>query len=316
MEIFRCLSGSRMYGTNLPTSDTDYKAVHVPTARDILLGEGNEHINTSTGSNTSSNGSTDTDLESIRLQRFLQLAGQMQPIAVELLFTKPLHTVHPLWQHIVDNKDKLINARSGPFTGYCRAQANRYAVRGARLEAFTAVVRVLGLTNGNRKGTDVSSLECQLNEIPNVTVVGKTNPGGVVIPTLVVYGRQAALTCSIKEIYDIMNRPILDAGKRSKDAHAAGGADWKAMYHAVRIAQEGIDLFTKGELVFPSPDKELLLSIRRGDLALDKVMDIFEDKMVRMEDAVVHTDLRAEPDQKWIDALVMQTNSEIINMGR
>jgi len=311
-EIFRCLSGSRMYGTDLPDSDTDYKAVHVPSRREILLGQGKEHINTSTGSNASSNSKADVDLESIRLQRFLQLAGGMQPLAVEMLFAHPMRAVHPLWQHIVDNRDVLINAQAGPFTGYCRAQANRYAVRGDRLEAFTKVCQCLWRFAPGSKGTDNAHLLELLADIDNVTVIDKANPGGVMIPTLVVFGRQMGLTCAVKEIYKVMHRPIDDAGKRSKDAHAAGGADWKAMYHAVRIAQEGSDLFTKGELVFPSPDKALLLSIRKGELPLEKVMDIFEDKMIQMEDAVITTSLRPKPDHKWMDDLVMETNSEII----
>ena len=30
-------AGSHLYGTDTPSSDTDLKAVHLPTARDILL---------------------------------------------------------------------------------------------------------------------------------------------------------------------------------------------------------------------------------------------------------------------------------------
>lgn len=39
-EIFRCLAGSRLYGTNNADRDHDYKAVNFPTRKQILWGNG------------------------------------------------------------------------------------------------------------------------------------------------------------------------------------------------------------------------------------------------------------------------------------
>ena len=37
-ELFKTVYGSRLYGTNTPTSDTDQKAVYLPELSDVLLG--------------------------------------------------------------------------------------------------------------------------------------------------------------------------------------------------------------------------------------------------------------------------------------
>lgn len=36
--IVRIKFGSHLYGTDTPASDLDYKSVHIPDARDIILG--------------------------------------------------------------------------------------------------------------------------------------------------------------------------------------------------------------------------------------------------------------------------------------
>jgi predicted nucleotidyltransferase len=46
--LVRMQFGSHVYGTNVPTSDHDFKAVHLPDGRDILLQRPQNTINVKT----------------------------------------------------------------------------------------------------------------------------------------------------------------------------------------------------------------------------------------------------------------------------
>ena len=172
-EIFRCLAGSRLYGTNTADSDRDYKAVHLPTKRQILLGKRTLITSQSTGSKETRNDADDVDVESFELQRYLQLAADMQTIPVELLFieTDPLQLIleNWVWDRIVQNRDKILNNNSKAFVGYCKGQAVRYSMRGKRLETYEAVVALLAMyANSNGTIKKVADIASALEDIDGV----------------------------------------------------------------------------------------------------------------------------------------------------
>jgi predicted nucleotidyltransferase len=66
--------GSHVYGTNVSTSDHDYKAVHLPEGRDILLQRPKNTINIKTKvDGTKKNTAEDVDFESFSVQQYLKL---------------------------------------------------------------------------------------------------------------------------------------------------------------------------------------------------------------------------------------------------
>lgn len=73
--IFKALSGSRSYGTNLPTSDYDYKGIYKNSFDELLSFGYKEQINTS------------KDETYYEVRRFLELLSSANPNILELLFT-------------------------------------------------------------------------------------------------------------------------------------------------------------------------------------------------------------------------------------
>lgn len=47
--IAKVLFGSKLYGADGPESDTDYKEIYVPSARDIIIGNVKNHMSRNTG---------------------------------------------------------------------------------------------------------------------------------------------------------------------------------------------------------------------------------------------------------------------------
>ena len=97
--VVKAIAGSHLFGTNTPQSDTDYKGVFIPDAKDILLQRAKKSISTKTGSNESKNTKDDIDVEFYSLQKFMEMLAQGQTVAIELLFT-PANMIlekSPLW---------------------------------------------------------------------------------------------------------------------------------------------------------------------------------------------------------------------------
>jgi len=294
-EIFRCLAGSRLYGTHNDNSDYDYKAVHLPTKRQLLLGKRDMVHNTSTGPKDARNSAGDVDVESFELQYFLKLAADMQTIPVEMLFvmdsdplqTEGIYEFDPIWIKIMVNRDKILNGNTKAFVGYCKGQAVRYSMRGKRLATYEAVCSILKACPRAK----VADLKQRLLTVEGVSFVPKPQPDGRLMDYLDVYGRQCPETISGDKAYQIYAKPVSEAGDRARRAKDAGGMDCKALYHAVRIANEGIELFESGEMRFPCSDLPLLTRIRAGEVEIGDILDIFDEKIEILEDLAQKTPL-------------------------
>jgi hypothetical protein len=86
-KLFSCQYGSRLYGTQTPTSDVDWKHIVLPDINDLLLCKKieNKVKKTNTLANTR-NGADDVDEEFIPLQVFARHFVEGQTYAIELAF--------------------------------------------------------------------------------------------------------------------------------------------------------------------------------------------------------------------------------------
>lgn len=320
-EIFRTLAGSRLYGTHTDKSDHDYKAVHLPTKRQILLGKRDLVLNQSTGSQDSRNGADDVDVESFELQRFLKLASDMQTNPVEMLFvtgkgTKVGDSVQResryggFWWEITENRDKILSRNTKAFVGYCKGQAVRYSMRGKRLDTFVAVCETFKAKSGMKVAAWTVAEE--LSQIDGVQIVPKPQPGGGFIDYLDVYGRQVPMTATCEEALKVYSKPVQEAGDRAKNARDAGGMDCKALYHAVRIADEGISLFRDGLIEFPCQNRPFLMKIRAGEVHIDEILDVFDEKIGVLEAIGENSPLAEKPDYAWMDDFVANAYEDIV----
>ena len=170
----------------------------------------------------------------------------------------------------------------------------RYSLRGDKLRVFEEVVEILSgafpkipLTDSFNVDT-VRKLQAICNrqnfKNPDVKLFYKTQPGGNEVVYFSVFGRECPLTVKAAEALSIYEKPINSAGERAKRAKEAGGVDLKAMYHAVRIAYEGIRLFRDGDMVFPCENLPFLMAIREGRLTPESVLDRFDDLVLEFAD--------------------------------
>lgn len=319
--IFKTLAGSRLYGTFTENSDTDFKAVHLPTKQQILLGKRKQVVSTSTGASDAKNVADDVDTESFELQEFLRLAAEMQTIPTEMLFI-PDGIVNPfdgykiffqksyIWDEICANRHRILSRNTKSFIGYCKGQAVRYSMRGDRLATYEAVCNMLS----QYPDCKVSEILHGLAGIENVRLIEKIH-GEKPLMYLDVFGRQVPSTLSCAEALKVYHKPVQEAGKRAKDARDANGADWKALYHAARIVDQGITLFQHGFIEFPAKNREYLMKIRAGEVEMNAILDAFDEKVAILDEIGDNSPLAEAPDYEWIDSFVASVHEEIVRAG-
>lgn len=117
--LYLTYHGSHAYGTSLPTSDLDVRGIAVPPIHYYLgISETFEQAIQS----------EPVDLTIFGLRKFIKLAADANPNALEILFTDPEDhlLVHPLMHRIFEQKHLFLSKKAKhTFSGYSRAQMKR-----------------------------------------------------------------------------------------------------------------------------------------------------------------------------------------------
>ncbi len=311
-EIFRCIYGSRLFGTNIATSDTDWKAVHIPDAKDIVLGRANRGVEDRPGSRKQKNTSADEDFTTYPLNRYLELLGAMDTVAVEMLFAPNMHEVSPIWDRIYENRHRLMSGRPDKCIGYARAQVTRYVLRGERVQKLEDLVAVLSKV-GRKKVVGDEAAMAALGAMEDVKLSVKTEQDGAEVAYMDAFGKEFQLTQFGSNIAKIYQKELDMYGHRSRQAQKEAGVDWKGMYHAVRILDQGLELMTTGELVFPLAHRERYLKIRNGELALEQVQDEFEERLEVLKSTPINPVFSGEADEGLIEEMVFDVYGEAVS---
>lgn len=316
--------GSKLYGSNVATSDDDYRGVFLPASRELLLGKAPSGITTSTRKNQEGhkNGPQDVDLEFYSLYRFLELVGEGQTVAFDMLFTPPSYILAatPTWSAVQSIRKQLLNKRCGASIGYARAQADRYSLRGDRMKALENIIERLRphyerdprQLLGDVMPEIVHSPEAlvqswepaQREFVKRVVDDSKHLPGGAEY-YLKICGKAAGCSSSVKQAYELWKKRLDAYGERARLARE-GGADWKAMYHAVRVYHEAVELLTTHTVTFPRPEAELLLKIRRGEFAPQQVSEMIEEGIRQVLAAQEASTLPWDTDAEIVDAILIK----------
>ena len=313
-QIVKMTFGSFVYGTNIPSSDQDFKGIFVPDGKDLILqrAPSTQSFNSNTKKNTK-NTKDDIDIEFFSLQKFFHLLTQGQTVAFDVLFTPQQfwQDSSAEWQYIQNYKERLLHKKIGAFVGYCKAQSERYSLRGSRMIALEQTIE--HLSRFNPRDYLKEAMEGMPRSIHTLIVEQDAPhlPEGK-LKFLDVCGKKAGYTSSVKFALDIYQKTLHEYGERAKQAAENKGIDLKAQYHAVRIAREAEELLTEGFITFPRPEAKLLLDIRNGALKPEYVSSVIEEGMVRIEEAQVKSKLPLDPDTKFMEELLIACYGESV----
>lgn len=324
MNLVKMQFGSHVYGTNLPTSDHDYKAIHVPPARDIVLQRPKNTITHGTKADKGAkNSADDVDFESFSLQRYLKLLCEGQTVALSMLFTPRewWSETSVCWLLIQAERERFLHKQITPFVGYCRQQANKYGIKGSRVAAARAAKDLFwGLMNDGKHSTHAKlkdvwdQIEVMVSSPANehMAIVKEEIRGGSTYRMLEVCNKKVQENATLKDAYDIYNRIFTEYGHRALQAEKQENVDWKALMHACRVLGEAEELLKHKTITYPRPDAKFLLDVRQGLLPYQEVADFIELGFIDLEHYQAKSDLPDAPDYDFAEELVHEMYKQVI----
>lgn len=314
-QLVRVKHGSHLYGTSTPASDQDFKGVHLPSGEAIILQRAENVIDTGVKSKvegTDKNDADAIDSQSFSVQKFFEMLMKGDTVATEVLFAPPEAIVeqHPDWITVRAIGIQLLNRQCKGFVGYCVRQAAKYGIKGSRMNAVKKVVDFLNTAFQEHKGEKLEKVRQELYamsfEQENMGWENIPHPDGRACWHFVCCDRKVPMTISIVEAYNIFNKVWDNYGERARQAATNEGIDWKAMSHAVRVAEQAIELLRTGKITFPRPNADVLLEIKQGKIAYKPVSDLLELLVSMVQEQSLVSHLPEKSDHKLADRTVLQ----------
>ena len=302
--LFKSIYGSRLYGTNTPDSDYDYKQIHMNPTDVLLTGKYSSCFNKNTNPN-SKNTAEDVDFESKELRHFIKEALSGQTYAIDLLFTPDnmILETSDIWKDIIANRHRLISRNVSPFIGYVRGQAAKYSKKGEKINELDTILSYL--ENIKKEGIRCTIRDAlsdlDINKFTYFSIDNKKTKHSPEKELLsdedrlgsidelekgedYLYGPDCAFPMSrqFSEVYPILLEKRKTYGKRAEIAAANDGIDLKAYYHALRIVWELEEYLTTSKLVFPCARVNKLRDIRAGKFSKEYIEDWISSETERV----------------------------------
>lgn len=292
-QLVRIAHGSHLYGTSTPSSDRDYKGVHLPSGEAIILQRAEDVLDRGIRSKitgTDKNAADAVDDESYSLQKFFGMLAKGDTVATEILFAPTPIDADPIWRDVQGVGRQLLNRQCKGLVNYCVRQAAKYGIKGSRLNAVRRLLDLLeveaSIGHGTLKlATIADALQAFAAGQEHADWVNIPSPNGDALWHIDCCDRKMPMTAAIEEAHKVYATVWDNYGKRARAAMTNEGIDWKAMSHAVRVARQAIELFNTGRITFPRPDAAELIEIKKGMRSYEEISALLEKLVAEVQDA-------------------------------
>jgi hypothetical protein len=318
IKLFSTQYGSRLYGTQTPSSDIDLKHVVLPDLGDLLLGKKvqNKVKKTNNLKNTR-NGPDDIDEEFIPLQVFARDFVEGQTYALEIAFSvegkhagQKIHDMGELSSSrfllfVRDLRAKFLTSNIKAMMGYAVNQASLYSFKGERLNVTRELLSII--VNASLYYQEYEMTLGSLASIPEFAKLFNDLAlqypkyfrqdqydigGGRYKPCMIILEKTLPFTNTIVHTLTVLNALNKKYGARAEQA-SDSNVDWKATMHALRIVDEGLDLLKNRKITLPFKQDyiDYLLAIKRGEVPIEIVKQELDEKLDLLKELEKTTDL-------------------------
>jgi len=304
--------GSHLYGTNTPSSDVDYKGIYIPSLEDILINRVKKSINFDTNKSNEKNSAEDVDCELYSIHHFLHLASKGETVAVDMLHTNPQNIIYATddWKYIQQRRKMFYTSEMNSFVGYARKQAAKYGLRGSRLDAADTLLKLLSSVDSEQRMSTIWD-KLPLNDHCH-HMEYDTNQNGIYHYNFC--GKIIQSTAKVCYTIDMVQKFVEQYGHRAKLAQKNEGVDWKAISHAIRAADQVIEIHCTCDLKFPLQRKEYIKLVKSGVLDFGEVISHLETLMKNIERLSETSSLPRSVDKDAVDKILLDILYEAFNM--
>lgn len=258
------VAGSRLYGTNTPNSDYDYRGFMIPPFEYLAgLAKFDHQV------------VREPDTIIYSLQRFIELLIMGDPGAYEILFAPEMNIIERSAIGGIMLRSRELFA--------CKRFARRimgYAQSEWRKVTGTQLVPTKRTPNEDEVIEDIRKVfhpqKEEMNEIVRILILQHS-----------------------REIRSSTNK----LGKKRKNQIKQHGYCTSSACHSIRLLGQLRELMQTGKITFPRPQAKRLLMIKQGELSLERVIELYEDTKNRTNAAVENTGLPENAPIKTIQSI-------------
>ncbi len=338
--LFECLSGSKAYGLATPTSDTDVKGIfYLPKT----LFYGFSYIP------QISNESNDEVY--YELGRFMELLAKNNPNILEILASPAscVRYKHPIMDKL--KLDMFLSKLcKETFGGYAATQIRKAKGLNKKIvnpmprtkksildfcfvtENYSSVKAKHWLAKSG-----LSQKHCGLSKIPNAKglyalfydqdgslgykgIASKTTSHDVSVSSIPTGAKELGYLVFNQDSYSVYCKQYNEywawVGNRNEERYnlnQAHGKDYDAknMMHTIRLLQVALEILRDGKLHVKRENREQLLSIKRGELDYQELLNMAEELIQQIENASITSQLREVPDVEQIEKLLVSLREEL-----
>lgn len=336
--LFKTIAGSKAYGLDLPTSDTDIRGIFLQP-NEYRLGNGyKEQLN-----------DVKNDIVYYELNRFVNLLTNNNPNIIENLFapTDKILILDNRIKPLYDNRHKFLTKKIRfTFGGYSISQIkkarglNKKIVnpidkeRKTPLDYCHVFEKDSGYTMTARQYLakwDMKQEQCGLSELPNGQQIYKlyydvfntlgfrgiiSDDGNEIrhsevpkefpLKAYLIYNKDGySIYCKeYKEYWEWVEKR--NPHRYNDNISHSQNYDGKNMMHCLRMLDMAIEIAEGRGVNLVRPNREWLLSVRKGLVDYNEIMSLIEEKKNKMDEAFVKSDLPDSVDEKLAHETILQ----------
>ena len=331
--ILECISGSKAYGLDTPTSDTDIKGVFILPKKEYYGLNYIEQINNETN-----------DESFYELGRFMELLSYNNPNILELLNTPESAIIykHPFLDEIETDKiiSKLCRDTFGKFAysqikkakGLKKKIVNPVNKERKSVLDFCFVnyqqgaipiLKFLEIKNWNQENCGLVNIPHMKdvyglyyseaedfkgiirNEISNEVCLSSI-PKGLEQQGLLFFNRDgySSYCKEYREYWDWVNKRNEERYKNT-ESHGKN-YDAKNMMHVFRLLEMVCEIGREQKINVKRPNRDFLLTIKSGKYEYEELLKMSERLQVEMEISFENSSLPDKPDREYINELTFK----------
>ncbi len=329
--LYKCIHGSRAYGTNTEDSDVDIKGICVPPKEYYLGFKEFEQYTQKV-----------PDLAIYEIQKFTKLALNANPNIFEILFVDDASILYmsPIIKPIFENRDSFLSKKvKSSFFGYAKShlkeiERTRKWLRDPPnppkrsdfdLPEQDSFPKGLYDSFNSQVQSFIDTFQLDLSWLDDAERLEVTSAiksqlykAGLnaerIFSNLSRFSDSEAIKVLLKENeyrsakreYEQYLSHLRDRNPKRLELEKKVGYDGKDAGHLIRLLFMAEEICSGKGVIVKRPDWEYLLEVRRGEILLHKLMEQVEIQIKRIEEAYKTTILPNKPDDEKVQNIVME----------
>jgi len=293
--IYYARHGSHAYGTNIATSDEDFRGVAVAPKSHVI---GFAH----TFEQQETKGHEDSVIFDLR--KFMSLAAECNPNVIEVLFVDDSDVLEctEAGRLILDNRDLFLSKKAKhTFSGYALSQLKRIRTHRSYLLSppdHKPTREEFGLSTRHKITADMMGAMDKL----------VAEDAGEIDPNVIELVQKEKQYKSAMAAWNSHEKWTRERNAARADTEAKYGYDTKHGMHLVRLLRMCREILTGQGVKVRRPDAQELLAIRRGEWSYDELISWAEKEDQEMQTLYETSTLPTAPDIERLNQLCIRAH--------